>query len=70
VLALGAGVASMVVSRDEQAAKMLVKADAGFLGHTGGIGIQGPKKIADLLLDLRTAQWRDRWLDLTVHFRL
>jgi hypothetical protein len=49
---------------------MLVKADAGFLGHTGGVGIQGPEKIADLLLDLRTAQWRDRWLDLTVHFRL
>ncbi|HTC57227.1 MAG TPA: hypothetical protein VK706_12500 [Candidatus Sulfotelmatobacter sp.] len=42
----------IVASPVEHAAKMLVEADAGFLGDAGGIGIQGLEKIPDLLLDL------------------
>jgi hypothetical protein len=46
-------IASIVASPGEQAAKMLVEADAGFLGDPGGIGIQGVEKILNLLPDLR-----------------
>jgi hypothetical protein len=70
----------MVPSRGEHPAQMLVKAEAGFPGDAGGIGIQSLKKIPDLPLNLHTARPRDRWLDLawlgltwldsTVHFRL
>jgi len=67
---MGAGVASIVAIRGEQAAEMLTKADAWVPGDAGGIGIQGLKKILDLLLDLHTARCRDCWLDLSVHFRL
>jgi hypothetical protein len=44
--------ATIVASADEEAAKVLVEADAGVFGGAGGIGIQGPEKILDLLLDL------------------
>jgi hypothetical protein len=44
--------APIITSPGEHAAKMLVEADAGFLGDAGGIGIQGLEKIPDLLLDL------------------
>jgi hypothetical protein len=60
----------MVASRGEYAAQMLVKAEVGFPGDAGRIGIQSLKKILDLPLNLHTARERDRWLDLTVHFRL
>jgi hypothetical protein len=68
-------IAAIVASRGEYAAQMLVKAEAGFSGDAGGVGIQSLKKIPDLLLDLHAARRRDRWLDptwldLTVHFRL
>jgi len=62
----------------EDTAKVLVEADAWFLGGAGGVGIDGPEKIPDLLLnlillnlDLLTAR-RDSlaWIDLGVHFRL
>jgi hypothetical protein len=45
-------VASAVASSGEDTAKMLVEADAGFLGNAGRIGIQSLEKILDLLLDL------------------
>jgi hypothetical protein len=69
-------VASIVSRLSGQAAKMLVKTDAGFLGDAGGIGIQGVEKILNLLPDLRpdegnrpTAWWNDLpWLDRVVHF--
>ena len=69
-------VASIVARRAEQAAKMLVKADAGFLGDAGGIGIQGLEKILNLLPDLRPDEgnrpttWCNDlpWLDRVVHF--
>jgi hypothetical protein len=68
----------MVGSQREQAAKMLVKADPGFLGNAGGIGIQGLEKILNLLPDLRsderggpTAWCNDfPWLDRVVHLPL
>jgi len=50
----------MVASRGEYAAQMLVKAEAGFPGDPGGVGIQSLKKILDLPLNLHTAQGRDR----------
>ena len=62
----------------EDTAKVLVEADAWFLGGPGGVGIDGPEKMPDLLfnlirvnLDLLRAR-RDglAWLDLGVHFRL
>lgn len=65
-----AGVASLIASPGEYAAQMLVKAEVGFPGDAGGIGIQSLKKILDLLLNLHTARCRDRRLDLTVHFGL
>lgn len=64
---------ALVASGREEAAKMLLEADAGFLGDAGGIGIEGPQKILDLLtdLDLLTAVYDDLpWLDLVLHFRL
>jgi hypothetical protein len=67
---MGAGIAARVAGLGEHAAKMLVKADARLAGDPGGVGIQGLAKILDLPLDLYTAGWRDRWLDLTLHFRL
>jgi hypothetical protein len=68
----------MVASHGEQAAKMLVKADPGFLRDAGGIGIQGLEKIPNLLPDLRsderdgpTAWCNDLpWLDRVVHVPL
>jgi hypothetical protein len=72
----GTSVASIVGNPSEQAAKMLVEADAGFLGDASGIGIQGLEKIPDLLLDLlpdyadRPTAWCNDlpWLDLVMHF--
>lgn len=71
-------VASILAGRGGQAAKMLVEADAGFLGDAGGIGIQGVEKILNLLPDLRTndgnrpTAWCNdlSWLDRVVHFPL
>ena len=61
----------MVASRGEYAAQMLAKAEAGFPGDAGGVGIQGLKKILDLPLNLHAAALsRSVRLDLTVHFRL
>lgn len=60
----------MIASRGEYAAQMLAKAEAGFPGDAGGVGIQRLKKILDLPLNLHAPRCRDRWLDLTVHFRL
>ena len=71
-------VALFVASGSEQAAKMLVEADAGFFSDAGGIGIQGVKKALNFLPDL-LANERDRhtawcnalpWLDRVVHFPL
>jgi hypothetical protein len=67
---MGAGIAARVAGLGEHAAKMLVKADARFAGDPGWVGIQGLAKILDLPLDLCTARWCDRWLNLTLHFRL
>ena len=69
-------VASIVARGSEQAAKMLVKTDAGFLGNAGGIGIQGVEKILNLLPDLRPGEGNHptAWcndlprLDRVVHF--
>jgi len=50
---VAAVLASIGARRGGQAAKMLVEADAGFLGDAGGIGIQGVEKILNLLPNLR-----------------
>jgi hypothetical protein len=68
----------MVASPREQAAKMLVEADAGFLGDAGGIGIQCLEEILNILLDLLPyevyrpiARCDDlSRLDLVMHFPL
>lgn len=56
---------------------MLLKGDAGFFRDACRVGIDGPKKILNLLLNfplyrkLRAVWRRDlAWLDLLVHFRL
>ena len=46
----------MSIVAGKQAAKMLVEADAGFLGNASGIGIQGLKKTLNLLPDLRPGE--------------
>jgi len=63
--------AAIVASWRNQAAKVLLEADARFLRDTGGIGIEGPKKTPDLPLHLFVARWGDlTWLDVALHFRL
>jgi hypothetical protein len=72
---VASGVASRSVSRSEHATKMLVKADARFLGDAGGIGIQSVKKTLNLLPNLRPSKkdWRTArcgalpWLGRVVH---
>lgn len=66
----------------EDAAQMLLEGETGFFRHTGGIGIDGPEKILDFLLNfafvfcdtdvhLRTNRWANfPRLDLLVHLRL
>jgi hypothetical protein len=80
-VAAGAAVAAIIftiISSCEDAAKVLLEADAGFFRDAGGVGIDRLEKILDFLLyipldntELRTPRWGDlRWLDLLLHFRL
>ena len=73
-MATGAAVAAVGID----ATKVLLERDAGFLRDAGGIGIDRPEKILDLLLhlalddlDLASLWWGDLpRLDLVLHFRL
>jgi hypothetical protein len=66
-----------ITARREDAAKMLLERNPGFFRNVCGVGIDGPKKIPDLLLnfplyqELCTMGYGDlAWLDLLVHFSL
>ena len=56
--------------RSENAAQMLLEADARFFSCMGGIGIQGEEKILDFLPYLGITPHDIPWLDMSVHFRL
>jgi hypothetical protein len=80
---VAAMIATTTIRKD--AAKMFVKAEAGFFGYPGRVGVEGPKKIPDILLGLVTLHrhttqsdlarldrsWRNLLrLNLLLHFRL
>jgi hypothetical protein len=74
-MSTGAVVAAIVLvaSGREEAAQVLLEADAGLFGYSRGVGIEGLEKILDLLLDLDfpNARGNDHtWLDVALHFRL
>lgn len=56
--------------RSENAAQVLLEAEARLFGGVGGIGIQGDEKIVDFPTHLRINPHDLTWLYLSVHFRL
>jgi hypothetical protein len=62
---------AIIASWREEAAEVLLEADAGFFRDAGGVGIEGLEKAVDFLLDLLIARCNGLpWLDLAVHFPL